>query len=766
MPNRNLKTLSIEYLRGVKQPLDITFEQKMCLIYGENGTGKTSICDALDFLGNERVGSVIDVGLGTGVHQYWPFLGCSPDSISVSLHANNGDSWTANAIGRTVNVTPSSGRPKVKIWRRSQLFKLLLDKPADKYQVIKPFIDVSKIEHSERELKKTKDEISRNLNDASIKLVENKESIGNQMRLMGSDEDDEISWARSQVVKSDSDLTEEQSHLRSIEEKLGSLITQLETHKSLDSDITSIHRELDDAILAQEEASSNISETAENTLSILQASHDFFSHHGEAEACPLCNSKENAKGLPQRVESEIKRYSELSKARSFAETKSSELGRLETRHADQVSAAKRSVEQISELCAQSDELEELRTLIGSIDFNVQLLETLIVDLRNMRSNLLEKYDSLTSTITHLSTLKIALEQYDTNLEQQRENNQLLPIIESIYELHQAERKKYIDEILGSISTEVGRLYEEIHPGEGLNNIALKLNATGSASLGIESEFLGEPVQPSAYFSNSHIDSLGLCILISLAKLEEPDNTVLVMDDILGSIDEPHFERMVQLIYQESAHFLLTVVTTHYQAWHHKIRRGQLRNADCSLVELRKWNSNLGVSIQANARPLVEILRANLRERPGEIEPIAANAGHLLEQIGDLLTLRYECAVPRRMGGNSVGDYLSSLKPDLTRELKVERLKDDGTYEDKELHQLIENLKQIFQVRNIFGAHYNELASLLHPGDVIDFGEKVLELCDWLICPVNGLPMKEKGTGNHKYWSTPNQQTIRLYPFQR
>lgn len=47
-----LKSLSLTAFRGSSTTFKLPFEKgrRLTLVYGENGTGKTTICDALEFL--------------------------------------------------------------------------------------------------------------------------------------------------------------------------------------------------------------------------------------------------------------------------------------------------------------------------------------------------------------------------------------------------------------------------------------------------------------------------------------------------------------------------------------------------------------------------------------------------------------------------------------------------------------------------------------------------------------------------------------------
>src|SRR5690606_14125665 len=102
----------------------------------------------------------------------------------------------------------------------------------------------------------------------------------------------------------------------------------------------------------------------------------------------------------------------------------------------------------------------------------------------------------------------------------------------VLELIERERKRFTDAILSAISIRVGELYEAIHPGGGLIKIVLALEEGKRASLEIAADFGGNPDSPpQAYFSDSHLDTLGLCVFLALAERDAPENKLLVLDDV-------------------------------------------------------------------------------------------------------------------------------------------------------------------------------------------------------------------------------------------
>ncbi len=761
--NNSLTQLTVNGLRGVALPLEIPFEKRMTLVYGENGTGKTSICDAFDFIGNGQVGSVTDIGLGSATHSYWPFLGKGHGDISVSLTSAGGSCWQAKANGKIVNVIPLENRPLVKVWRRHQLIKLILAKPSDRFDVIKPFVDTSAIDTSEKQLKSHLKTVNAELNEAGQQIGQNVAMLSEQARLAGATNVDEVSWARDELRKPQENIDSEIDKLTNIESALSEIAVHSESFKQ-------IKESLEEKILAENkavdsfnDALKNVSDDAEETLAIMEAAQHYFHRRESVDACPLCQSDENAAGLAERVEGQVANLGELRGAKSQLDLATRSRSTVEERLNQEEGLLSQLAEQLKEELQGFSDFPESQKVLGALTDKAFEVAGSNQNLSTVKSNVSTRKASLSEQKGRRDALKVALEQYEKNVQSQAKNEKLAPIAQQLLEIHEEERKRFIDEILISIADEVGRLYEQIHQGEGLNKIALQLDPKRRASLEISADYLQQNVPPGAYFSNSHLDSLGLCILIALAKRENPENTIIVMDDILGSIDEPHVDRLIQLLYDESQTFLQTVITTHYYAWHLKIRRGQLTHPDCGVVELRKWNAQTGVALQGTARPLLDILRDNVLDRPNEIEPIAANAGHLLEQIGDFLTLHYGCSVPRRKAGNTLNEYLCALKANFIKQLRVEVLQPNGTYLDVSLQPVFEELKNIYQVRNTSGAHYNDHAKHVPPNNVLRFGELVVQLCDSLICSENGFPTQAR---KHTYWSPKNNETRRLYPFAK
>src|SRR5262250_3414024 len=104
-PSNALTKLTISGFRGAIKPFSLSFDPaaKFTIIYGENGSGKSTICDALELLGRGRVGSLENRGLGASTLRYWPALGKAFADISIILEFTAGEcSITVSRTGEVI----------------------------------------------------------------------------------------------------------------------------------------------------------------------------------------------------------------------------------------------------------------------------------------------------------------------------------------------------------------------------------------------------------------------------------------------------------------------------------------------------------------------------------------------------------------------------------------------------------------------------------------------------------------------------------------
>lgn len=768
MSKSALKKLSIEHLRGSVRPFSFPFEKgkKMTFIYGENGTGKSTICDSFEFLGKGKVGSLDNRGLGK-TNRYWQTIGKNSSDVSVTLETTAGS--CTGVISKTeVVVSPVDQRPAVEVLRRSQIQSLIESQPKDRYAAISRFIDVTSAEASESSLRELIKGIEKNRGEAVARVQENLDSISHFWEEAGKGGAEPVLWAAAEVKADisafDADI-EAIGKLRSTFNRVGEFPGRIEQSQN----------NLNAALDAQKEAQGNFDKSAAKVVAgagdivtILQAAKGYLTKHTNPAVCPLCESADKVAGLSDRINERLASFASLQSARAVQQHKG--------RDAEVAAAQFESVQKDAKAAA-ADFVKCLGHYAWPANIPVPS-KPIPEDLSQWPAWLAENQPLLDKwrkaegvrqdKKSFINTLKRALETFTANVKAQHDLDALLPRLKRALEIAEEERRAFTDATLGKIATEVGRLYEIVHPGEGLAKISLELDPGKRASLEISAIFCGQAgTPPQAYFSDSHLDTLGLCIFLALAGMDKPAETILVLDDILASIDEPHVERLIGMLYDETAKFRHCVITTHYRPWKQKLRWGWLPNGQCQFIELTKWSETNGITL-TKSTPDIETLRGLLAATPPDPQLVCAKAGFILEFALNFLAHHYECSVPLRTNGlYTIGDLLPAIDKKLRQALKVEMLTGNDAagnpeYQSIALRPYLDELSRIAQARNVFGCHFNQLSFELLDADALGFGQQVLELVQVLTDENAGWPRSGK---SGSYWSNVGE-TRRLHPLKK
>ncbi|SPK70831.1 conserved protein of unknown function [Cupriavidus taiwanensis] len=766
----SLAGLVIENLRGSLTPFKLAFEKgkKLTIIYGENGTGKSTVADAFDLLGNGKVGSLDTRGLGA-TRKYWHSVGKTPADVKVTLETSVGKCVVS--LGKTdVVVSNEALRPKVAVLRRSQILGLIEAKPAERYKEISRFVDVSGVEASETTLRKLILDKAREYDVATTRVFENKSEIERFWVQAGSPRSDAIAWARQEVQKDQSNLDQRKAAVDRLITLWDGLSAHPQKADALASQLTISEASLIEAKHELATLKDSVASDYLAVLDILKAAQTHFHKHPNPAVCPLCESSEKVVGLADEVDRRIQSqglYSKLETAITTVAAKQSAVDLARQRMDDSKTAAVEDANELQAYCNEAEIPAEVVTPAFPMPVEVAQWADWIAAHRDERDQWSSISDGCVADKKFISTLRTSLDALQVNEKRARELEALLPRLRRMLEVVEQERKRFTDAILSAISARVGELYEVIHPGEGLNKIALALDAAKRASLEIATEFAGRhDTPPQAYFSDSHLDTLGLCVFLALAEREDPEGKLLVLDDVLGSVDEPHVDRIIEMIYDVIAKFRHCLVTTHYGPWRHKYRWGWLKNGQCQFVELARWSLKSGIS-RRGSYPETERLRNLLQDSSPDYQAICAKSGVILEAVLDFLTQLYECSVPRRAAGAyTLGDLLPAIDGKLRKALRVEHRHVDTegtvTYRDRVLEPHLVELTRIAQVRNVAGCHFNALSFELLDSDAIAFGTEVLALVDALVDHEVGWPRNQK---SGSYWSTAGD-TRRLHPLKK
>ena len=167
------------------------------IIYGENGSGKSSICDAIEFLSKGQIGSLNDRGLGKTT-PYWISHGKTHADVLVTLVTGTGTCQVRMAKNGSAVWLGPAAQPNVEIFRKAQIRMLVEAAPAKRYEAVQRFVDVGGIEKSEDTLQTLIRELSRNPEIAIAEVAQNENILQQFWHQAGSPGTSWLTWAQAQ----------------------------------------------------------------------------------------------------------------------------------------------------------------------------------------------------------------------------------------------------------------------------------------------------------------------------------------------------------------------------------------------------------------------------------------------------------------------------------------------------------------------------------------------------------------------------------------
>ena len=768
-PPATLKSLTLTAFRGSTATFKLDFEKgkTLTLLYGENGTGKTTICDGFEFLAFERVGSIEDRGMGKGLEQFWPAVGKSAADLYVELETNAAK-CTGKIINKKVSVSPVSGRPRIELLRQRQILELIQAQPAERYGRIKRFIDIEAFERSEETLRQLGKTLATEKQQAQQAENENLAALQGFYDAAGKPAgQNPVTWAKKKLAEP---MTELGADITAI----GKLRAAFEALKAfperLDSGRIAVAAAKDALATAEKGltgAIASATEGAAEALAVLETGRDYLHAHPAVAECPLCGSDEKISGLANSIEERLKNLASLRAADAAKKKQQSALSSAEAALTQAQTDYLKAIAAFDAVQKGHSWKTEVK-LPGAAPTEPAKLAAWLADSAAVAGSWPSVEASWYDEKKFSAALKSTTVLYDSNVARSKELTALVPKVDQALTQCVDQRQQFTDGIISEIAQEVGKLYEAVHPGEGLDAIALPLDPAKRASMELRAKFAGLDAPPQAYFSQSHLDTLGLCVFLALAARDRPDETVLILDDVLGSVDEPHVERVIGMVYEVSTKFRHTIVTTHYRPWREKYRWGWLKpEQPCQFVELNDWDIDGGIRVTSSL-PEIHRLKSLLAASPHDPQAICSKAGVILEAALDYLTQKYECAIPRRQGAAyTLGDLLPAVGGKLRAALKVE-IRDGITdpaappVATVALKPILDELTRIAQARNAFGAHFKAISFEMLDTDAVAFAKQVEQLVDALTHPEHGWPSNDK---SGSYWRN-SADSRRLHPLKK
>ncbi|MHA1400503.1 MAG: AAA family ATPase [Candidatus Heimdallarchaeaceae archaeon] len=764
-----IKTINIHALRGILD-LELQLDGKNLLLRGENGTGKSSIVDAIEFFFTGKI-SHLEGTKGLSLHQHGPHVNLETNDVNVEITFNPG----SISLNRTFESSPSPPeqledyfqitQKGVFILRRSQILTYIMSKPADRFRAIGSIIGVEPLDEIELEMMRACDNLK-----GEIKSKEKK--IGELVNDLSKIIEKDITKVED-VLPALNDMLKEVNlpsikSLEMVDKHAEEMLKTVKKAENIDriGVLNEIFGETKTTLIAEEVVNELnvlndkikhlLQEGIRLKLSVahLLESGRKFIEEVEMDTCPLCEQKIEREKLLAKIDVRLKTLRNLSEKASEVRTMSvpiikklKEIAyKLETTNS-KINSFPELAEDKSKIIEQISFLKEFILHITSAkdltnEISVQMFDQRRNEINGVWSSISTKCSRLLDAIgltegekkvlnvvrlveqARNKTIELSRAQLDLKLYQNR-----FVLAEKIFSTFSETKKAKIQEIYNSIQGNIQSFYSILHPNEPHKNIELTVALGQRASTELKMESFGrEGEDPRALTSEGHLDSLGLCIFLGFVKKFNEGCSLIVLDDVVSTVDAKHRENICKLLLKEFRDKQL-IITTHEGMWYEQLRafqRAYGMEGNFKNLIIVDWSIDTGPII----RPY-KTRWERIQEKIGAGDKTGAgNEGRqYLEWVLERICEVTQAPVPFKSSGRyEVGELLIAAKKRLKSLIREE----EDVFRDK-ISKTFQDLESRIIMGNIL-SHNNILAEEVSLEEVNSFCKSVQKLHDVFSCP--------------------------------
>ncbi len=654
--------LEINNIRGIPR-FEYDFKGENAVILGANGTGKSSILDAIDFLLTGDIARLKGEGtLGISLKRHGIHVDMSDQlamgfvratiqleeydhAISIERSVSNPERLVCSE--HDAAIFQSFAKLAVQrqhMLERRQLLKFVHVTPSNRAAEIQALLNLEEIEKTrkclrgvvtttsnnriaaERDFEKSQNNVKTDLELDSCEHYTVLEATNGYRRDLGLEPIDRLSTQTmkqslgTEIPSEDIELTP--THLLG---HVGKIIESIAPEKlAAFGEMEQILRNKLSKIRSDPDALRSL-----KRIELYRRGMGLI----ETDACPLCDLPLSQEKLKERLRTKIESASNAKSVLDEIEASSKDLRAqihtLTTRLREEFPWSKYLTDEQEtivkewhrQLGSLTESLQNSLKLYPHEDLPVDQAARLFVDaplsttLVELRDNLQKqvKEDANTNDLQGNARAKLTLLARDWPLlcASKQEYHKAEVVFNRSVALHDT-YIKIRDEVLNSIyqhvSEEFTRLYRQLHRDD--EELFRAEMHPRNAGLHLDVDFYGRGMfPPNALHSEGHQDSMGLCLFLVLSeRLSGTDLQVILLDDVIMSVDEAHRKQLAGVLVNEFAHRQI-ILTTHDTVWVEQLmREGFATKSD--LVEMQRWTVDTG-PIYREAPPVWNLIESDL-----------------------------------------------------------------------------------------------------------------------------------------------------------
>lgn len=592
-----IESIELTWFRGAADAVELEARSKSIVVYGGNGSGKSSFVDAVEYvlnggrighLAHEYSGKLQEKGV---INTHVPkgknaeFLIKFKDKLELRVKIqSNGTSTSSGAETVAMNTWDY----RRTILRQDEIADFIRQTKGSKYSALLPLLGLGQMEVTAENIRQLAKTVGSKLTELKTQLVElNK----NRSKAFGTATDDEVCMKIESLHKtycaSKPTTPDLVTRCKEIEAEVNLRISRLTADQKKHSTLlTVVDLDLKGHIVAVRTANEKLAGVIEplvnEKLDMLETADRFLNKLKDETPvkCPACGQSVELETFQVHVKDEKERLQlviEIFNSRKMA---------------------------IETLC---DTIKSLRSYLGKTDVKVwrdDLIKGILVenftfldgfntkafgiscsdeDIKKIEINLLPLHDAAVLAskntppdVQQLNADKQSAEVGSAVVEameldgSEERIKSLVLFLESLEKEIRNEIKLQSKKVMDEISGDIRSMWSILHPSEAIEDIRLIAHADKAIDIGLKFYGVNQD-SPRLTLSEGYRNSLGLCIFLSMAKREAEKDRPVLLDDVVVSFDRKHRGMLVELLEKKFSGRQVFILT-HDRDWYTELRQ--------------------------------------------------------------------------------------------------------------------------------------------------------------------------------------------------
>ena len=660
-----IKSIKINGLRGVREPLTLDLNKKSVLVYGDNGTGKSSLTDSFEWffynkvehLSNEEIGrrkgrdalrNIFIPATEDGFIQ----LKFDDNKLDSKKSIDNSLQTSSSNESDDFNKFIASSFSERLILRYRDLVQFIIAGKTDKLKELQNIIGFSEVQKIRDLLKRNGSRVARNIKSSNynnLKNVQQSTILENLGQNAYSDEQ-LFDGANKLIkplklgveIKSRQDIN---TVLKKIESKEDSeLLNQINFYTKIKESIAQIEgniENINNSYSTFYDSFNSLKKDPEKVkslqlLSLLQEGKTVLTKDVvQDDYCPLCLQEKSKVDLLQELNLRIEELELLNKEKEKVDNNSKELQNIIKPNINTIEGLlteklfkkedyaklKETVEGIkislnNHLAESKKELAEKLTDKEIIKLVKKEIEELTSELVKTIKKLTESKEANLKFKTYTKLFQSA-KSYVEYLKIDKEQNVLAnqqATFELLYEDFIKRQEEALNVFLTMFSNDINDFYTTMNPNEKVDNIKLVPLKKNDELVGItiEYSFYNEThTPPIAYLSESHINCLGLSFFLASVKAFNKESKFFVLDDVISSFDRAHRYRFAQLLTTKFSDYQIILLTHEKEFF--ELVSSEVKSKGWILNNF-KWTKENGTGIERGIADIKDRIKKKIEDK--------------------------------------------------------------------------------------------------------------------------------------------------------